>query len=309
MSKYKKIINDGFSMEPCSPALSTITIFDSSEAETASSQDQGSDNEGSLVTSEGRQRSASPNPSISYEIPFNENSNQPLDLSLATALKLRNPSKMELSSPSLCKSVSSTKPAHLEKEQGLLVTNQETSFPSVPVCMLEHSYAQNNSSSSSHSTATRKVHTCEFCSATFGCPSFLIAHQIIHTDKKPYICEKCGRSFKRNSHLKRHEKIHSQALMKQYQCDTCQRNFMELSNLKIHQRIHSNEQPYACIFCNKTFKFSSSLKVHTRSHTGGKPYVCQCELAFDNAKELKAHKSTCNASDNQDTPNTSGGAK
>jgi KRAB domain-containing zinc finger protein len=39
---------------------------------------------------------------------------------------------------------------------------------------------------------------CVKCPMTFSCESKLEAHQVVHTDDKPFTCNKCGRQYKYN---------------------------------------------------------------------------------------------------------------
>lgn len=73
---------------------------------------------------------------------------------------------------------------------------------------------------------------CDVCNKCFRFSSFLLNHQLAHTDERPFKCDVCNSSFKRS-------------------CD-----------LNSHKRIHNNERRFECNLCKRSFKYSNSLKCH-----------------------------------------------
>ncbi|NWH91055.1 ZSC32 protein, partial [Aegithalos caudatus] len=70
------------------------------------------------------------------------------------------------------------------------------------------------------------------------------------------------RKFQTSSYLLRHQRIHADE--RPFRCPDCRMGFRYNSNLVIH--IHSGERPYECPQCGKSFSQSSTLTAHQRSH-------------------------------------------
>ncbi|XP_066903965.1 zinc finger protein 585A [Halyomorpha halys] len=153
------------------------------------------------------------------------------------------------------------------------------------------------------------TNNCSICNKSFKHPSYLVAHMISHSDKKPFTCEKCGRSYKNQSHLKRHLKTHSGLT-----CHICQQLFSFPAQLKSHLSMHAEEEE--CDICKKRFSkkyllhhkkihknttkrkecpvckklVTTSLKVHMAKHSETKEYKCEiCSTEFTFKHSLTKH--------------------
>lgn len=150
---------------------------------------------------------------------------------------------------------------------------------------------------------------CSICSKSFKHPSYLVAHMVSHSDKKPFSCEKCGRSYKNQNHLKRHLKTHSGLA-----CHVCQKVFSFSDQLKSHLNTHAEEEE--CDICKKKFSkkyllhhkkihknttkrkecpickklLTTRLKVHMAKHSETKEYKCEiCSIEFTFKHSLAKH--------------------
>lgn len=88
------------------------------------------------------------------------------------------------------------------------------------------------------------------------------AHQLVHTDYKPYQCDLCEMSFKNRGGLKTHKLIHSDETP--FECTYCSRKFKQKSYLTRHERIHRDDRPHVCQFCNNKFLHLRYLTAHIR---------------------------------------------
>lgn len=66
--------------------------------------------------------------------------------------------------------------------------------------------------------------SCPTCGKGFQCKSYLMVHQRVHSDVKPYPCTTCGRNFKTKQSLLDHTNRHLG--VKPYICDVCGRGFI-----------------------------------------------------------------------------------
>lgn len=66
--------------------------------------------------------------------------------------------------------------------------------------------------------------SCPTCGKGFQCKSYLMVHQRVHSDIKPYPCTTCGRNFKTKQSLLDHTNRHLG--VKPYMCDICGRGFI-----------------------------------------------------------------------------------
>jgi uncharacterized Zn-finger protein len=105
---------------------------------------------------------------------------------------------------------------------------------------------------------------------------------------KKYICLTCDKPFAQKCHLVAHERIHSQK--KPYKCNSCDKAFAQKTNLVVHMRVHSQEKPYKCNSCDMAFAKKTDLVRHTRIHSQEKPYKCNlCDKAFSLKQHLLRH--------------------
>ncbi|XP_005413361.2 PREDICTED: zinc finger protein 582 [Chinchilla lanigera] len=90
-----------------------------------------------------------------------------------------------------------------------------------------------------------KIHTggkrCGYnkCRKDFWQEEFLINHQGILRNEKPYKCKECGKAFNHSSNFNKHHRIHTGE--KPYWCNHCGKTFCSKSNLSKHQRVHTGE--------------------------------------------------------------------
>ncbi|XP_049629732.1 histone-lysine N-methyltransferase PRDM9-like [Suncus etruscus] len=113
----------------------------------------------------------------------------------------------------------------------------------------------------------------------FNDGSYIITHQMTHTEEKPHVCRVCGRGFGQRSSLITHQRTHTGK--KPYVCRECGRGFSVRSHLITHQRTHTGEKPHVCKECGRGFSVRSGLIIHQRTHTGEKPYACkECGHTF-----------------------------
>ncbi|XP_026147156.1 zinc finger protein 770-like [Carassius auratus] len=62
---------------------------------------------------------------------------------------------------------------------------------------------------SKKSVGSKRVYDCPVCRKTFGTPSELKRHCLIHTNQRPFQCPICCRAFRERSHLKVHFSTHN----------------------------------------------------------------------------------------------------
>src|SRR5260221_718419 len=79
----------------------------------------------------------------------------------------------------------------------------------------------------------------EGCYKAFTRSTYVIAHQLVHTEENSFRCrfEGCGKAFKRGHNLKDHQLVHTGE--KRFRClvEGCHhRAFTQPRNLKYHQR-------------------------------------------------------------------------
>ncbi|XP_037068521.1 zinc finger protein OZF-like [Pollicipes pollicipes] len=167
---------------------------------------------------------------------------------------------------------------------------------------------------------------CAHCRRTFRRPEDLAAHQMVHTDQRPFHCNRsvppaavrAGKSFTKKAVWRQHQKTHTRR-PRPHQCPQCPKTFLSALNLAAHARrhrrteltcshcpllfksekrlrkhemSHSGENLHSCAVCQKTFTKKSMLEDHARTHTGEKPYICEhCGVGFAQRSNLSSHKS------------------
>jgi hypothetical protein len=106
-----------------------------------------------------------------------------------------------------------------------------------------------------------------------------LAHQLVHTDEKPYGCNLCTKQFKRISDLNKHVKRVHNKQTREFTCLECNKAFFTKSDLIWHQIVHNNngEGSVECYFCHQKSKKSSYLVDHMRIHTQEQPFICNEE--------------------------------
>ncbi|XP_073417419.1 uncharacterized protein [Dendrobates tinctorius] len=127
--------------------------------------------------------------------------------------------------------------------------------------------------------------SCSECGKYYSSKSRLVAHQRIHTGKKPNSCSECGKGFILKS------KIVSHTREKSFSCSECGKCFNRKTNLVTHLRIHTGEKPFSCSECGKCFTRKTNLVTHLRIHTGEKPFSCsECGKPFRLKGQLELHQ-------------------
>ncbi|XP_069092981.1 zinc finger protein 777-like [Pleurodeles waltl] len=77
-------------------------------------------------------------------------------------------------------------------------------------------------------------------------------------------CSECHKSFSQKRYLICHQRIHSEE--RPYHCSECDKSFCHKHHLIGHQRTHSGEKPFQCTRCSKNFTWKDSLRRHERTH-------------------------------------------
>lgn len=79
-----------------------------------------------------------------------------------------------------------------------------------------------------------------------------------------HACSKCSLSFTRRHNLKAHELTHTEE--RPYQCSVCEHRFRRAHDLKRHARAHSGERPFTCNVCQRSFSRADALVRHSHAH-------------------------------------------
>ncbi|KAM5314152.1 zinc finger protein 445 isoform 1-T7 [Glossophaga mutica] len=133
---------------------------------------------------------------------------------------------------------------------------------------------------------------CSQCRKSFHCKSYILQHQRIHTQEKPYKCTKCRKTFRWRSNFSRHKRMHQEdkfcnqdkrgedpqdspgcsqppgapAVEKAFLCQQCGKAFPGKKSLLNHQRVHAGREPYRCGECAREFAHRSAFLVHKKQH-------------------------------------------
>ncbi|XP_068002510.1 zinc finger protein 850-like [Melanerpes formicivorus] len=84
--------------------------------------------------------------------------------------------------------------------------------------------------------ARGKSYICSDCGKSFVCHSWLLRHQMTHTDARPYKCSECDKSYRRKDYLLNHQRRHSgQGL---FHCPLCRKRFVLRRSFLKHQESH-----------------------------------------------------------------------
>ncbi|XP_064018346.1 uncharacterized protein LOC135185520 [Pogoniulus pusillus] len=84
-----------------------------------------------------------------------------------------------------------------------------------------------------------KSYICSDCGKSFVCHSWLVRHQMTHTDERPYKCSECDKSYRRKDYLLNHQRRHSGEGL--FQCPLCRKRFVLRRSFMKHQESHVQE--------------------------------------------------------------------
>lgn len=131
---------------------------------------------------------------------------------------------------------------------------------------------------------------CSMCDKSFGRPSDLRRHAVLHTGEKKHQCDECSKEFSQRYHLVRHIKNVHKKDIKNLFCGLCNETFNSEYLLVRHIKSHG-VMTFVCEICSKEFKTKRQMKEHILcSHVGLKPFKCdQCDKAFTRKYHLERH--------------------
>ena len=139
-------------------------------------------------------------------------------------------------------------------------------------------------------------HRCDECGRTFPFPHRLRAHELVHTDDRPFECGVCGDAFRQVHALNGHHKrLHSDAPPEDpHPCTQCPKVFKRLTGLRRHMAVHVNSAPVACPYCAVTFARKSTMLAHARRHGPMDELQCvKCKRPFgSDVAKLTLHAKT-----------------
>ena len=123
---------------------------------------------------------------------------------------------------------------------------------------------ENSADKETKNILNKTVFKCNACEKEFQFKSFLIRHEVIHTNMKPFQCDTCGKSFHDKYNLRKHMITHTKN--RPFECNTCSKCFASSKDLEQHEMIHTGELPFECNFCMKRFNRKNNLHIHQKSH-------------------------------------------
>lgn len=131
---------------------------------------------------------------------------------------------------------------------------------------------------------------CGLCNKSFGRPSELRRHSVLHTGEKPHSCDECKKLFTQRYHLIRHVKSVHKKEIENLVCGVCNETFNSEYLLMRHVKRHGI-MTFACELCKKEFRTKRQMKEHVLSlHVGVKPFKCeQCDKVFARKYHLERH--------------------
>ncbi|XP_039987330.1 histone-lysine N-methyltransferase MECOM isoform X4 [Xiphias gladius] len=102
----------------------------------------------------------------------------------------------------------------------------------------------------------------------FRAPPSALPETLLRKGKERYTCRYCGKIFPRSANLTRHLRTHTGE--QPYRCKYCDRSFSISSNLQRHIRnIHNKEKPFKCHLCDRCFGQQTNLDRHLKKHENG----------------------------------------
>ncbi|XP_028274715.1 MDS1 and EVI1 complex locus protein isoform X12 [Parambassis ranga] len=102
----------------------------------------------------------------------------------------------------------------------------------------------------------------------FRAPPSTLPETLLRKGKERYACRYCGKIFPRSANLTRHLRTHTGE--QPYRCKYCDRSFSISSNLQRHIRnIHNKEKPFKCHLCDRCFGQQTNLDRHLKKHENG----------------------------------------
>lgn len=115
--------------------------------------------------------------------------------------------------------------------------------------------------SSEKATTNNKVNTSSGSAIDLPEPSTSSAHS--SNTRKSMTCPHCSKSFTHRGDFNKHIRTHTGE--QPYKCEICNKRFAHTSNLNRHLKVHSGDRPYVCTVCNKNFNRKDKLDLHKKT--------------------------------------------
>ncbi|CAO1367787.1 unnamed protein product [Diamesa serratosioi] len=140
-----------------------------------------------------------------------------------------------------------------------------------------------------------KTHHCDQCTSSFTTSTGLRAHQVTHSNYRPFKCDLkgCEAAFKSREILKKHIKAHLN--QRDFHCDKCDKSFRDSYKLKRHQKSHNGpdlSEQQSCEICGKIFYSKESLASHQIYHKDPEFKCTLCEKLYYKKTNLLTHVKT-----------------